>query len=66
MRIFLICFVLTIASLNAGKFEWVKPSKENIGLPSSIEIYKLNTTNSPFGTNLTGAFARFDFTDPNL
>jgi hypothetical protein len=35
-------------------------------MPSSISLYTLKTTSSPFGTKLTGAFARFNMNDTNL
>jgi hypothetical protein len=47
-------------------FPWVKPADLNKGLPSSVEIYTLNMSSSPFGTKLTGGFARFDLADQNL
>lgn len=45
---------------------WVKPADLNRGLPSSIEIYTLNTTDTPFGTKLTGGYAKFNMNDTNL
>lgn len=47
-------------------FPWVKPDALNKGLPASVEIYTLNTSTSPFGTKLTGGFARFNLRDGNL
>ena len=46
----------------------MKYKSDNIGLPSSIEIYRLSIPReiSPFGTKLTGGYARIDLFDPNL
>lgn len=57
--------ILVVAGL-AWSLPWVKPEDLNRGLPSSIEIYTLNTTDSPFGTKLTGGFAKFNMNDTNL
>jgi len=54
--------VLTIG----WELPWFKPEDLNKGLPSSISIYTLSTTNSPFGTKLTGGYARFNMNDTNL
>lgn len=48
------------------RYNWTKPADLNRGLPSSVEIYTLNMTDSPFHTKLTGGFARFNMNDSNL
>jgi len=62
--------VIVIALLTtvvlAQVFPWVKPADLNKGLPNSVEIYTLNMSSSPFGSKLTGGFARFDLADQNL
>ncbi len=48
------------------RYNWTKPADINRGLPSSVEIFVLNMTDSPFHTKLTGGFARFNMNDTNL
>jgi hypothetical protein len=58
--------VLLVIYTVSFQLPWTKPNDLNRGLPASIEIYTLNTTNSPFGTKLTGAYAKFNMNDTNL
>jgi hypothetical protein len=62
---FLLVSSLSVAALSQA-LPWVKPDDLNKGLPASVEIYTLNTTNSPFSSKLTGGFVRFDVRDSNL
>ncbi len=57
--------VLVVSALS-WTLPWVKPADINRGLPSSIEIYTLNVTDSPFSSKLTGGFAKFNMNDTNL
>jgi hypothetical protein len=65
MVTYLIFFLCLLVSAYCD-FPWVKPEDLNVGLPKSIEIYTLNTTDSQFSSKLTGAFIKFDFRDSNL
>jgi hypothetical protein len=65
LNIFLLVSSLLVAALSQA-LPWVKPDDLNKGLPASVEIYTLNTTNSPFSSKLTGGFVRFDVRDSNL
>lgn len=58
--------IALLSTVVAGQLPWVKPADLNRGLPSSVEIYTLNTSTSPFNSKLTGGFARFDLKDTNL
>lgn len=60
-----VIIVLVVSGL-AWSLPWVKPQDLNRGLPPSVEIYTLNTTDSPFGTKLTGGYAKFNMNDTNL
>lgn len=62
----MIVLILLIASCLGQRYNWTKPADINRGLPPSVEVYILNMTNSPFGTKLTGGFARFNMNDTNL
>lgn len=64
MKILLLSILLELSL--SWTLPWQKPADLNRGLPSSIEIYTLNVTNSPFGTKLTGGFAKFNMNDTNL
>ena len=66
MELHLVLFTLFIVSVFTQRYNWTKPEDLNRGLPSSVEIFILNMTNSPFGVPLTGGFARFNMSDPNL
>ena len=55
-----------LAPACSWQLPWVKPDDINRGLPSSVSIYTLNTTSSPFGTKLTGGYAKFNMNDSNL
>lgn len=48
------------------QYPWVKPQELNQGLPASVSIYTLHTDASPFGTKLTGGYAKFNMNDTNL
>jgi hypothetical protein len=48
------------------QYPWVRPDDLNRGLPSSVSIYTLCTSQSPFSTKLTGGYAKFDMNDPSL
>ena len=56
----------TTGNGQTSRYNWTRPDDLNIGLPPTIEIYTLEMNNSPFNTKLTGGFARFDMSDPNL
>lgn len=58
-------FLLVILAISC-QYPWVKPAEFNRGLPPSVSIYTLRTESSPFGTKLTGGYAKFDMNDPNL
>ncbi len=58
--------ILILVSISVCQYPWVKPSELNRGLPSSISIYTLKTDSSPFGTKLTGGYAKFNMNDTNL
>lgn len=58
----MLCVILGVL----GHYPWIKPGELNFGLPSSVEIYTLNTTTSPFGTKLTGAMTKINMNDSNL
>ena len=64
MKILIIATIILLGY--AFQLPWVKPDDLNRGLPSSISIYTLNTTSSPFGTKLTGGYAKFNMNDSNL
>jgi hypothetical protein len=57
---------LLLVGVLSWKLPWVMPEDLNRGLPKSISIYTLNTTDSPFGTKLTGGYAKFNMNDTNL
>lgn len=63
MSTFILLAILTLANC---QYPWVKSDELSRGLPASVEIYTLRTASSPFGTKLTGAYAKFDMNDPNL
>lgn len=58
--------IVSVWEGESARYDWVKPSELNRGLPSSVEIYTLNMSDCPFGTPLTGAYARFNLNDTNL
>jgi hypothetical protein len=58
--------IALLSTVVAGQLPWVKPADLNRGLPSSVEIFTLNTSSSPFSSKLTGGFVRFDLNDANL
>lgn len=58
--------ILLLLSLSLCQYPWIKPSDLNRGLPPSISIYTMKTESSPFGTKLTGGYAKFNMSDPNL
>ena len=64
MKIFIFGILLVFAC--SWQLPWEKPDDINRGLPSSVSIYTLNTTSSPFGTKLTGGYAKFNMNDSNL
>jgi hypothetical protein len=43
-----------------------RPDDLNRGLPPSISIFTIRTTQSPFSTKLTGGYVKFDMNDPSL
>lgn len=57
---------LLLASCFSWNLPWEKPDELNRGLPPSISIYTLNDTATPFGTKLTGGYAKFNMNDTNL
>ena len=61
----LVLFLLIVLCLSF-RLPWVRPDELNVGLPSSVSIYTLNTTDSPFQGSLTGAYAKFNMNDSNL
>ena len=65
MKVLLIGFLLAFSSL-AWELPWEKPADINRGLPPSVEIFTLSTSSSPFGTKLTGGYAKFNMNDSNL
>ena len=64
MKILILGILLALAC--SWQLPWVKPDDINRGLPSSVSIYTLNATSSPFGTKLTGGYAKFNMNDSNL
>lgn len=67
-HLFCILILLTFIGdvISANNYPWVKPEEWNKGLPKSVEIFTLNTTSSPFGTKLTGAYVKISMNDSNL
>ena len=63
-KVLIVTLVLTFCACQ--RYNWTKPADLNRGLPSSVEIYILNTTDSPFHTKLTGGLAKFNMNDTNL
>jgi hypothetical protein len=57
---------LLVLVITSCQYPWVKPDELNRGLPASISIYTLQTDSSPFGTKLTGGYAKFNMNDSNL
>jgi hypothetical protein len=49
-----------------AQYPWIKPGELNYGLPTSVEIYTLNISSSPFSTKLTGAMVKINMNDTNL
>ena len=58
--------ILILLIISNCQYPWVKPQELNRGLPNSVSIYTLHTDASPFGTKLTGGYAKFNMNDPNL
>ena len=64
MKLLILGILLVLGS--SWELPWVKPDDINQGLPPSVSIYTLHTTESPFGTKLTGGYAKFNMNDSNL
>lgn len=58
--------LLMLLAVAHSQYPWVKPDELNTGLPHTISIYTLNTTNSPYNTSLTGGYAKFNMHDHRL
>ena len=58
--------LLLLLSITQCQYPWAKPDDLNAGLPPSISIYTLHTTDSPYNTSLTGGYARLDMNDDRL
>lgn len=55
--------LLLLLAVAHSQYPWVRPDDLNAGLPHTISIYTLNTTNSPYNTSLTGGYAKFNMHD---